>query len=174
MSDLKPVVDSMQASPSRGPAAKSGDAAINVWLIEDNHSFRNTIARVLNHVPGFCCAHDFSNSEDALETLADGALPDVALVDVELPGMNGIQAVRRMKSMSPATRIIMLTVFDDHDKIFKAICAGASGYLLKTAPVEKIVESIRDVHAGGAPMTPRVARSVLEMFSRLVVPSRDY
>jgi DNA-binding NarL/FixJ family response regulator len=94
------------------------------------------------------------------------------LVDVELPGINGIEAVRKMKAMSPATRLIMLTVFDDHDKIFKAICAGASGYLLKTAPVEKIVESIRDVYAGGAPMTPRVAHSVLDMFSRLVAPPR--
>jgi DNA-binding NarL/FixJ family response regulator len=155
-------------------SAKSSDGAISVWLVEDNHTFRNTIARVLNQVPGLQCPHGFSNSEDALEILTDGHVPDVALVDVELPGMNGIEAVRRMKSMSPATRIIMLTVFDDHDKIFKAICAGASGYLLKTAPVETIVESIREVYAGGAPMTPRVARSVLEMFGRLMVPAHDY
>src|SRR5260221_12540735 len=106
--------------------------------------------------------------------LAAGQVPDVLLVDVELPGMNGVDAVRRIKSISPATRIIMLTVFDDHDKIFKAICAGASGYLLKTAPVEKIVESIREVYAGGAPMTPRIARSVLDMFGRFMVPAHDY
>jgi DNA-binding NarL/FixJ family response regulator len=106
--------------------------------------------------------------------LAEGLLPDVILVDVELPGMNGIEAVQRIKAISPITRIIMLTVFDDHDKIFKAVCAGASGYLLKTSPVEKIVESIRDVYSGGAPMTPRVAHSVLEMFSRLMVPHQDY
>jgi DNA-binding NarL/FixJ family response regulator len=96
------------------------------------------------------------------------------LVDVELPGIDGIEAVRRIKSLSPATLVIMLTVFDDHDKIFKAICSGASGYLLKTSSVEKIVESIRDVYAGGAAMTPRVAHSVLDMFGRLVVPQRDY
>ena len=174
MNEPRRVIDSMPAMPFKALADKSADRAISVWLIEDNHSFRNTIARLLNQVPGFSCSHNFSNSEDALEALANGSVPDVALVDVELPGMNGIQAVRCMKSMSPATRIIMLTVFDDHDKIFKAVCAGASGYLLKTAPVETIVDSIREVYGGGAPMTPRVARSVLEMFGKLMAPQHDY
>src|SRR5882724_2218430 len=174
MSDKKTNAGKLSATNNAMSAKSSKDQAISVWLIEDNHTFRNTIARILNQVQGLGCSRDFSNSEDALEALAQGVVPDVALVDVELPGIDGIEAVRRMKSMSPATRIIMLTVFDDHDKIFKAICAGASGYLLKTAPVETIVESIRDVYAGGAPMTPRVARSVLEMFGRLLVPHRDY
>jgi DNA-binding NarL/FixJ family response regulator len=96
------------------------------------------------------------------------------MLDVELPGMNGIEAVRRIKAVSPSTRIIMLTAFDSHEKIFKAICAGATGYLLKTSSAEKIVESIHEVHAGGAPMTPQVARSVLDMFARLSVPQHDY
>ena len=174
MNETRPIVDGVPAASVKAAPGKSPDGTINVWLIEDNHSFRNTIARVLNRVPGIACAHNFSNSEDALEALANGALPDVALVDVELPGMNGIMAVRKMKSMSPATRIIMLTVFDDHEKIFKAVCAGASGYLLKTAPVETIVDSIREVYKGGAPMTPRVARSVLDMFSSLMAPQQDY
>jgi len=155
-------------------AAKSISERVSVWLVEDNNTFRNTIARVLNQVSDLDCPRHFSNSEEALAALADGTVPDVVLVDVELPGMNGIEAVRKIKSLSPATRIIMLTVFDDHDKILKAICAGASGYLLKTSPLEKIVESIRDVYAGGAPMTPRVAHSVLDMFSRLMVPHEDY
>jgi DNA-binding NarL/FixJ family response regulator len=160
--------------PLKSNGAKTADAVINVWLIEDNHSYRNTMARLLKQVPGLTCAHDFANSEDALQALANGAVPDVALVDVELPGMNGITAVRKMKSMSPATRIIMLTVFDDHEKIFKAVCAGASGYLLKTAPVETIVESIHEVYTGGAPMTPKVARSVLDMFGQFGTPQHDY
>jgi DNA-binding NarL/FixJ family response regulator len=147
---------------------------ISVWLVEDNHTFRNTVVRVLNEVPSLECPRHFSNSEDALGALADGAVVDVILLDVELPGLNGIEAVTRIKSISPATRVVMLTVFDDHDKVFRAICAGASGYLLKTSPVEKIVESIREVHGGGAPMTPRVARSVLEMFTRLSAPQHDY
>jgi DNA-binding NarL/FixJ family response regulator len=163
------------AAPKKSMSAKATtEQAISVWLIEDNHTFRNTIAKVLNQFPDLGCPRDFSNSEDALEALAGGTVPDVVLVDVELPGIDGIEAVRRIKTISPATRIIMLTVFDDHDKIFKAICAGASGYLLKTSPVSKIVESIRDVYAGGASMTPRVAHSVLDMFSRLSVPQRDY
>jgi DNA-binding NarL/FixJ family response regulator len=147
---------------------------ISVWLIEDNHTFRNTIARVLNHVAGLECPRHFANSEDALQILAEGLVPDVVLVDVELPGLDGIEAVRRIKALSPTTRLIMLTVFDDHDKILRAICAGASGYLLKTSPVEKIVDSIREVYSGGAPMTPRIARAVLDMFSHLSAPHHDY
>jgi len=147
---------------------------ISVWLIEDNHTFRNTVARVINQAENLECPHHFSNAEEALNMLAAGQVPDVLLVDVELPGMNGVDAVRRIKSISPATRIIMLTVFDDHDKIFRAICAGASGYLLKTSPIEKVLESISDVYVGGAPMTPQVAHSVLDMFSRLMVPHQDY
>src|SRR6185436_2541854 len=159
----------MQSKKSIAPTTSTGHP-IGVWLIEDNHTFRNTVARVLNQVPDLECSLHFANSEDALEKLAAGVVPEVVLVDVELPGLDGIEAVRRIKALSPVTCIIMLTVFDDHDKIFKAICAGASGYLLKTSPVEKIVESIRDVHAGGAPMTPRVARCVLEMFSHSATP----
>ncbi len=147
--------------------------AISVWLVEDNHTFRNTVARVLRQTEDLDCSGCFANSEEALEELRRGGVPDVVLLDVQLPGMNGLEAVQRMKALSPATRIVMLTVFDDHDKIFKAVCAGASGYLLKTAPVEKIVESIREAHAGGAPMTPQVARSVLDMFTRLLPPQHQ-
>ena len=169
---------SREVSPASNvplPAIGSNrEHAISVWLIEDNHTFRNTVARVLRQVPDITVVEQFSNSEDAIEALQTGATTDVALVDVELPGLNGIAAVQRIKAISPATRIIMLTVFDDHDKIFKAICAGASGYLLKTASMAKIIESIRDVYAGGASMTPRVAHSVLEMFSRQLAPKNDY
>jgi DNA-binding NarL/FixJ family response regulator len=159
---------------TRAMTTKSVPEAIIVWLVEDNHTFRNTIVRVLNQVGDIVCPHSFSDAESALESLADSNVPEVVLVDVELPGIDGIEAVRRIKSLSPATRIIMLTVFDDHKKIFKALCAGASGYLLKTSPIEKIVESIRDVYAGGASMTPRVARSVLDMFNHLMAPHQDY
>ena len=161
----------LRKSPAPAPAQT---APLSVWLVEDNHTFRKTVARVLNQSEGLECAHEFANAEEALATLEGGALPDVVLLDVVLPGLDGIETVKRIKSLSPATRVIMLTVFDDHDKIFKAICAGASGYLLKTSPVEKIIASIREVHAGGAPMTPQVARSVLEMFGRLSLPQNDY
>lgn len=155
-------------------AVKSVRPPINVWLIEDNHTFRNTVARALGRVENIECSQHFANAEDALDAMLGGAVPDVALVDVELPGQNGIEAVRKIKSISPATRVVMLTVFDDQEKVFKAICAGASGYLLKTSPVERIAESIHEALAGGAPMTPRVAGAVLKMFSQLVQPKQDY
>ena len=163
------------AKPQRTASARAGAIPpTTVWLVEDNHTFRNTIARVLNQVPHFDCTRQFSDSESALAALEDGAVADVMLLDVELPGLNGIEAVRRVKAISPSTRVVMLTVFDDHEKIFRAICAGASGYLLKTSPVEKIIDSIHEVQAGGAAMTPRVARSVLDMFARLSAPRQDY
>ena len=143
-------------------------------MIEDNHTFRKTVTRVLNDVEGVECSHQFANAEDALDALLGGAVPDVVLLDVELPGKSGIEAVSKIKAISPSTLVIMLTVFDDHEKVFKAICAGASGYLLKTSPIERIVESIYEALEGGAPMTPRVAKSVLDMFAKLSGPKHDY
>lgn len=161
--------------PSKSTGAKAAaEPSITVWLVEDNHTFRNTVARIVNQAPNLECARHFSNSEEALEALVEGALADVIMLDVELPGMNGIEAVTKIKAVSPSTRIIMLTAFDSHDKIFRAICAGATGYLLKTSSAERIIESIHEVHAGGAPMTPQVARSVLDMFARLAMPHHDY
>lgn len=147
---------------------------VTVWLVEDNHIFRHTMARVLGGVEGIECSQHFSNAEDALDALLGGAVPDVVLLDVELPGKSGIEAVSQIKAISPSTRVVMLTVFDDHEKIFRSICAGASGYLLKTSPVERVVESVHEALAGGAPMTPRVAKSVLDMFARLSRPKHDY
>jgi DNA-binding NarL/FixJ family response regulator len=152
----------------------NGHRAITVWLVEDNETFRNTVARALMHVPGIECAHCFPNAEEALDALEAGAVADVILLDVELPGMSGIDAVRRIRALSPSTRVIMLTVVDSHNRIFNAICAGASGYLLKTSPAQKIVEAIQEAKDGGAPMTPQIARSVLDMFARVSVPQQDY
>jgi DNA-binding NarL/FixJ family response regulator len=162
------------ANTPKPMSAKSTNQPINVWLVEDNHSFRQTIVRVLKQSQDLDCARHFGNSEAALEELSHGAVPDVILLDVELPGLNGLEAVKQIRSISPSTRVIMLTVFDDHEKIFKAICAGASGYLLKTSPMEKIIDSVREAYSGGAPMTPQVARSVLDMFMKNASPHKDY
>src|SRR5438445_10187751 len=166
----------MQTSDRPNPISATSTLTrpISVWLVEDNHSFRHTVVRVLDQAQDLECGHNFASSEEALYELTRGAVPDVILLDVELPGLNGLEAVKRIKSISPSSRVIMLTVFDDHDKIFKALCAGASGYLLKTSPMEKIIESVREVHNGGAPMTPRVARSVLDMFTRTARPHKGY
>jgi DNA-binding NarL/FixJ family response regulator len=151
----KPVTEQPeQSSPAYG-----------VWLIEENKNFRATLARVINGIAGMKCSHQFSNAEDALDALQADAVPDLVLLDVGLPGLNGIDAITKIKAISPTTRIIMLTVFDDHEKVFKAVCAGASGYLLKPSNTDSIVRSINEAMSGGAPMTPQVARSVLDMLS---------
>lgn len=165
-----PTKTSKAAADAPGPSPRS----VTVWLIEDNHAFRRTVARVLAAQETIECPQAFANAEDALDALRRGGVPDVILVDVELPGLNGIEAVKTIKSMCPSARVVMLTAFDDPDKIFRAVCAGASGYLLKTAPIERIVESIHEALAGGAPLTPQVARSVLDMFTSLVQPTHDY
>lgn len=143
---------------------------VNVWLIEDNQNFRTTLSRVVNGMTGMKCANQFSNAENALDALHAGAVPDVVLLDVGLPGLNGIDAIKEIKTLSPTTRIVMLTVFDDHEKVFKAVCAGASGYLLKPSNTASIVRSIKEAISGGAPMTPQVAKSVLDMLSGRTAP----
>lgn len=149
-------------------------AAVNVWLIEDNDAFRNALVRVIRHGESMDCPRTFSSCEEALKALAAESPPEVILLDVGLPGMSGIEGIKHIKATAPATHVIMLTMFDDHDKVFKSICAGASGYLLKTAAPEKITEAIQEVLAGGAPMNARVAKSVLDMFARLAAPQADY
>jgi DNA-binding NarL/FixJ family response regulator len=149
-------------------------ANIKVWLIEDNMTFRNTMARALGSIKGLASPQCFANAEDAIDALMGGAVPDVVLVDVELPGQNGIEATKSIKSIAPSTRVVVLTAFDDQDKIFRAVCAGASGYLLKTVPVERILEAIQEALRGGAPLSPPVAQKVLAMFSKMVQPKCDY
>jgi DNA-binding NarL/FixJ family response regulator len=143
-------------------------------MIEDNHAFRSTVSRLLNQTADIRCPQAFPACEDALALLDTGMAPDVVLLDVELSGMNGIEGLRKIKAVTPAIRVVMLTVFEEHDRVFRAICAGASGYLLKTSPFDRIVESIQQVMAGGSPMSPRVATSVLDMFTKMVAPKTDF
>ena len=145
----------------------------SVWMVEDNRTYRTTLARVLDGVEELAHSRAFANAEDAIQALKTGRAPDVLLLDVELPGVGGLDALQTIKALAPTTRVVMLTVFDDPQKIFRAVCAGASGYLLKTAPVERIVEAIHEVLAGGAPMHPSVARSVLAMLARQAAPKPD-
>lgn len=146
---------------------------ITIWLIEDNAAFRGIVARLLSDVPDFCCPHAFSSSESALKTLQHST-PDVILLDVELPGRNGISAIRDIKRIAPATNIVMLTVFDDQEKICQAVSAGASGYLLKTSTEEEIADAVRLAADGGAPMHRKVAGTVWQMFAKLTGAQPDY
>jgi DNA-binding NarL/FixJ family response regulator len=157
-------------------AVKLKPANISVWLVEDHQPFRQTVARVINQAAGMKCTRQFSNAEAAVQTLRDGEFPEVLLLDVELPGQSGLEAIKIIKAISAETQIIMLTVFHDDKKVFAAICSGASGYLLKTASSAKIIDSVREARAGGSPMTATVARSVLDMFNRMAQPQEksDY
>ena len=137
---------------------------IHVWLVEDHPDFRNTVMRVLTLQPDFH-AQAFSSCEEALVRLAAGDSVHVVLLDIGLPGMSGLEGITEFKSLSPTTQIIMLTAFDDPPKVKRAINAGATGYLLKTADAKAITAAIREVLQGGAPLDSHIARQVLQMMS---------
>lgn len=145
-----------------------------VWIVEDNGSFRKALAHEINSSGDLCCEREFGSCEDLLEVLEESPhRPNVLMLDIRLPGISGIDAIARVKALAPDTQIVMLTMFDDHDRIFRAICAGASGYLLKTSNAD-IPTAIREALHGGAPLSPPIARSVLKLFSRLGPAPEDY
>ncbi len=149
-------------------------AVIRVWLVEDQHGIRNSLTALVSATPGFECSGSFGSMEAALEALA-GQPPHVALVDIGLPGMSGIEGVRRLRDFRPEICSLILTVYDDDDRIMEALCAGANGYLLKDTPPVRLLEAIRDSAAGGSPMSPEVARRVVELFRRVQPPPKaDY
>jgi DNA-binding NarL/FixJ family response regulator len=136
---------------------------ILVVIIEDIKEIREGLQLLIDSSDGFSCTKTFSNAEQAIEELPD-IFPDVALMDINLPGLNGIEAVRKLKSKCPETQFIMSTVYEDDDNIFESLKAGASGYLLKkTAPV-KMLDAITEVHNGGSPMSSQIARRVIASF----------
>ena len=145
-----------------------------LWLIEDNATFRTSLARGLERTGRFTCTGGFASAEDALAAVSGSSAPRAVLIDVGLPGMDGIKALQQLRRLLPEAALIILTVFEDEEKIMRAICAGAQGYLLKTSPVSEIAVAIDDVLAGGSPMNSRVARRVLEIFSRLIPEQQDY
>jgi DNA-binding NarL/FixJ family response regulator len=140
---------------------------IHIWLVEDNLMFATGVQRVIDNFDGMECSGSFSSVERAFAALAAGGSPDVILLDVQLPGMDGITALATLRAQAPQARIIILTVFDDAEKIFRAVCAGASGYILKSSGIEQIGQAIRQVMDGGAPMAPEVARKVLDAFTTM-------
>lgn len=149
---------------------------IDLWLIEDHKSYGERLGRALNRFEGLSCSRRFTACEDAFAALAAQPAPQVLLLDVGLPGINGIEALGRLRELAPETAIVILTVFEDDDKIFRAICAGASGYLLKTANTTDIAAAIRSAAAGGSPINPTIARRVLDRFSQVGAntPRKDY
>ncbi len=146
----------------------------DVWLVEDHEYFRESVAEVLANAPGLMSTYQFGSAEGLLSMVEGGSLPDAVLMDIELPGMNGLECIRSLKRVAPRVEVVMLTIHHDTDRIFEAVCAGASGYLLKTATPGEIVEALHQVREGGAPMNARTARRVLEMFRRETVPDEDH
>ncbi len=140
--------------------------ALTVWIVEDNAAYRQSLLRVLSRIVDAPNLRAFPDAEDMLSALMAGNHPRALLLDLGLPGMSGVAALTRVKAVAPQMRVIVLTSFDDHQSIADAICAGAAGYLLKTAELANITGAIREVLAGGAPMTPQVASIVLAMFAQ--------
>lgn len=135
---------------------------IKVAIFEDNRSLREGLAAMIGGTPGFTCAGAFPNCNNLLKNI-NQVKPDVILMDIEMPGMNGIEAVSMIKEEFPGIKILMETIFDDDEKIFNSICAGAEGYILKHTPPAEIMEAIKEIHEGGSPMTPSIANRVLKM-----------
>ena len=139
----------------------------SVWVVEDHHVMRRNLAEIIDGEPGMSCPHALPSVEDLVAALGEGEPPDLILMDIGLPGLSGIEGVRRVASLSPATRVLILTIHGEDEKVFEAICAGACGYLLKPSSPETIVRAIHDVGRGAAPINPYIARKMLGFFSRL-------
>ena len=137
--------------------------SISVGIVEDDDTLRPAFAQLVEGAGDMTCAGAFPNAEDALGALPSLA-PDVVLMDINLPGMNGIECTRRLKERAPAIRIVMLTTFEDTERVFDSLKAGAAGYVLKRASSEEIVRAVRDVCDGGAPMSGAIARLVIQFF----------
>jgi DNA-binding NarL/FixJ family response regulator len=159
---------------ARGGPAPPSAASIRVAIIEDQRDIREGLATMLRFTEGYACTGRYRSMEEALEKITSD-VPEVVLVDIGLPGMNGIEGIRLLKERHPDVLLLMLTVYDDDDYIFDALCAGACGYLLKKTPPARLIECLREAMDGGAPMSPEVARKVIKLFREVRPPERaDY
>src|SRR5690349_5573030 len=136
---------------------------INISIIEDQRDMRESLVACLDHAPGLRCVGAHASGEDALRSIPKEA-PDVVLMDINLPGMNGIECVSKLKERLPKVQVLMLTTYDDGDMIFDSLRAGANGYLLKNVPQAELLQAVQQVQMGGAPMSLQVARKVINHF----------
>jgi DNA-binding NarL/FixJ family response regulator len=144
---------------------------LRVVIIEDQREVREGLGALIRGTRGFCCAAGYASMEEALAKVAREQ-PGVILTDLGLPGMSGIEGIRELRARYPDIPILALTVYDDDDRIFDALCAGASGYLLKNTPPARLLECLREAAAGGAPMSPEVARRVVRLFREFRPPEK--
>jgi len=139
--------------------------SIAVSIVEDDSGVRGSLAKLIDGSAGFRCLSQHPSAEQALRDLPKST-PEVILMDINLPGMSGVECVRRLKPQLPSTQIIMLTVYQNTEHIFNALAAGATGYLLKQTPPQELLSAIKDVHAGGSPMSSHIARKIVQSFQR--------
>ena len=144
---------------------------ITVAIVEDRQEIREGLATLIGWTPGFRCTASFRTMEEALASI-DRDLPDLVLTDLGLPGMSGSEGIKILKERYPKLTALVLSVYDDDDRIFEALCAGASGYMLKNTPPATLLQGLREAAAGGAPMSPDVARRVIELFRQFRPPER--
>jgi len=145
---------------------------IRVCIFEDNTQLRESLFNLVDASDGFVCVGAFANCDDVLGKISS-VKPEVILMDIELPGINGIDAVRIVKEKFPEIKILMETIFEDDEKVFQSICNGAEGYILKNTAPDEILEAIREINDGGAPMTPAIALKVLRLFKQRLSENKD-
>lgn len=145
---------------------------IKVSLVEDNDKIRNGIAMLINGSAGYSCVSTYSNGEDAIISIPK-LKPDVVLMDINLPGMSGIECVEKLKGKLPDLQIMMITVYEEDEQIFKSLLAGASGYILKRTPPAELLEAIKELSEGGSPMSAQIARKVVDAFRKIGKSSKE-
>jgi len=146
--------------------------SLSVSIVEDNAQVRGSLAKLIDSAPGFKCVSRHGSAEDALKELPK-IRPEVVLMDINLPGMNGVECVRRLKPQLPGTQLIMLTVYQNTEHIFNALAAGATGYMLKQTPPAELLSAIKEVQAGGSPMSSHIARKIVQSFQQPAAVSAE-
>jgi DNA-binding NarL/FixJ family response regulator len=146
---------------------------IRVGIVEDQRRTREGLCALIDGSEGFHCIAAWRSMEEALDSHPEAGAPQVMLIDIGLPGMSGIQGIPRLREKWPSAALVVLTVYEDNDRVFEALCSGAHGYLLKNTAPAKLLEGVQDAMRGGAPMSPGIARQVVELFRRFRPPDKS-